>query len=61
MTGTPGHRSRCTLSARLLLGVGILLTGVLPDWAEEALSSRRRSALPHALRIVSRGWRGTRA
>ena len=40
MTSTPRHRSGCTLSARLLLAVGILLTGVLPDRAEEALSSR---------------------
>ena len=40
MTSTPKHRSACTLSARLLLAVGILLTGVLPDRAEEALSSR---------------------
>ena len=40
MTSTPRHRSGCTLSARLMLGVGILLTGVLQDRAEEALSSR---------------------
>jgi polyvinyl alcohol dehydrogenase (cytochrome) len=39
MTSTPRLRSGCTLSARLLLGVGILLAGVLPDRAEEALSS----------------------
>ena len=40
MTSMPTHRSGCTLAARLLLGVGILLTGVLPDRAEEAPSSR---------------------
>ena len=40
MTSMPTHRSGCTIAARLLLGVGILLTGVLPDRAEEALSSR---------------------
>jgi polyvinyl alcohol dehydrogenase (cytochrome) len=40
MTSTPRLRLGSTLSARLLLGVGILLAGVLPDHAEEALSSR---------------------
>ena len=40
MAGTPTHRSGCTLAARLLLGVGILLTGALPVRAEEAPGSR---------------------
>jgi polyvinyl alcohol dehydrogenase (cytochrome) len=40
MTSTPRLRLGSTLSARLLLGVGILLAGVLPYQAEEALSSR---------------------
>lgn len=40
MTSTGRHRSGYTLFARLLLAVGILLTGVLPDHAEEAPSSR---------------------
>src|SRR5689334_19151005 len=40
MTSAARHRFGCTLSARLLLGLGILLTGVLSGHAEEALNAR---------------------
>ena len=47
MTSMPTHRSGCTLAARLLLGVGILLTGVLPD-------ARKRRRVREAKRSTAR-------